>query len=255
MSKPFCTYLTTYFGNKLPQFYIGYSTIEKINKGYRGSVSSKEYKQIWRYELSTNPHLFKTTIICTHVTREDAREHEIFLQKYFQVDKNPMYINRSIGGIKFCFCVKHSNETKLKMSKAGRGRPKSDETKKKMSLSQKGRTLKQETIEKIKISRKGKGLGERNSMASQINIDKIKQVVLEKYGVENVFCSEEIKEKIRNTNIIKYGVSHIEHVRSKLILYAGNTYKGHELLKLLDLKPSQLAYFSNNNLNGLSYCE
>lgn len=36
--------------------------------------------------------------------------------------------------------------------------------------------------------------------------NKIKEVVLDKYGVENVFQMKEIKDKIQNTNFTKYGV-------------------------------------------------
>jgi hypothetical protein len=34
----YCVYLTCYRGNKLPPFYIGYSTIEKVKDGYKGTV-------------------------------------------------------------------------------------------------------------------------------------------------------------------------------------------------------------------------
>ena len=37
---------------------------------------------------------------------------------------------------------------------------------------------------------------------------KIKEVVLNKYGVENVFQMKEIKDKIKNTNLLKYGVEY-----------------------------------------------
>jgi hypothetical protein len=38
--------------------------------------------------------------------------------------------------------------------------------------------------------------------------NKIKEVVLNKYGVENVFQMKEIKDKIQYTNLLKYGVLH-----------------------------------------------
>ncbi len=59
----FCTYLTTYSGNKLPLFYIGSSSVERVNNGYHGSVKSKAYSTIWKSELKHNPHLFKTRIL------------------------------------------------------------------------------------------------------------------------------------------------------------------------------------------------
>jgi hypothetical protein len=51
----YCTYLTIYSGNKLPPFYIGSTSVNRISNGYHGSVSSKRYKSIWLEELKTNP--------------------------------------------------------------------------------------------------------------------------------------------------------------------------------------------------------
>jgi hypothetical protein len=48
--------------------------------------------------------------------------------------------------------------------------------------------------------------------------NKIKEAVLDKYGVENVFQMKEIKDKIQNTNLVKYGVlnpNQNQEVRSK----------------------------------------
>lgn len=45
----YCTYLTVYKGNKLPPFYIGYTSVDNIlNKSYRGSPESKKYKSVWK---------------------------------------------------------------------------------------------------------------------------------------------------------------------------------------------------------------
>lgn len=95
----YCTYLTIYSGNKLPPFYIGSSSIARINKGYRGSVLSKVYKETWKNELLTNPHLFKTKVLTTHNDRKEATIREKSLQKSLSVVKNPLYINRSYAQI------------------------------------------------------------------------------------------------------------------------------------------------------------
>lgn len=47
VSNQYCVYHTTYIGNKLPPNYIGSTSVEKIKKGYYGSVKSKSYKSIW----------------------------------------------------------------------------------------------------------------------------------------------------------------------------------------------------------------
>jgi hypothetical protein len=70
MENKFCVYLTIYSGDKLPPFYIGSSSISKVNTGYCGSVCSKRYKQIWVSELQQNPQLFDQRII-THWTKND----------------------------------------------------------------------------------------------------------------------------------------------------------------------------------------
>jgi len=104
----YCTYLTTYSGGKLPPLYIGSSSIEKINNSYRGSVKSKKYKQIWKLELSENPHLFQTQILTTHETREEAFDEEVRYQIEHDVVKSSEYINMSVANGKFVF-VDHND--------------------------------------------------------------------------------------------------------------------------------------------------
>lgn len=40
----YCTYITFYRGSKLPPFYIGHSTIKKVEKGYRGFTEEHNRK-------------------------------------------------------------------------------------------------------------------------------------------------------------------------------------------------------------------
>lgn len=112
----YCTYITIYIGNKLPPFYIGYSTISKINRGYHGTVTSKKHKKVWIEEMKRNPSFFKTKIIKIFDTRESAINHESYLHKHFNVDVNPMYINEAISNIRWRNSggYKLSEETKQK---------------------------------------------------------------------------------------------------------------------------------------------
>ena len=135
----YCVYLTSYQGNKLPQFYIGSTSIEKIKNGYRGTVSSKKYSYTFRKELLQNPQLFRTFIICTASTRKEALHKENLIQRKLNVVKSSMYINESfasangffgrddLGELNGFYGKTHSEETKAKMRK-----PKSEETKAKM---------------------------------------------------------------------------------------------------------------------------
>lgn len=98
--KPFCVYLTTYLGNKLPPFYIGSSSVDKVlNENYHGTVLSKKYKSIWQSELKVNRHLFKTKIIAFAATREAALTIEYRLQKAQNVVESSMFINMSFATI------------------------------------------------------------------------------------------------------------------------------------------------------------
>jgi len=106
----YCTYITFYRGNKLPPFYIGSTSVEKINNGYHGSVGSKEYKAIWKSELKENPHLFKTKILSTHGDRKDALIKEEKFQKSLNVVRSTMYINKSLATINGFFGMKVPKE-------------------------------------------------------------------------------------------------------------------------------------------------
>jgi hypothetical protein len=94
----YCTYITFYRGNQLPPFYIGYTTTKNISRGYSGSVSSRRYKSIWKQEREDNPHLFRTVVLRTFNTREEALEHEDRLLRGLLVHKNDLYINMHIAG-------------------------------------------------------------------------------------------------------------------------------------------------------------
>ncbi len=98
----YCTYLTTYSGNKLPPFYIGSTNVIKINNGYRGSVASNKYKEIWESEIITNPQLFKTKILKTYDTRKLAYIKEEFLHRSLDVVRSQLHINESYANGNFC---------------------------------------------------------------------------------------------------------------------------------------------------------
>lgn len=130
----YCVYLTSYKGSKLPPFYIGSSSINKIHNGYRGSVASKLYGKIWKSELKLNPELFCTRIIATYSTRKDATLKELKFQTKLKVTQSSMYINRALAkpngfhGTDVSkekhprWNTKHTIEAKDKISKANSGK-------------------------------------------------------------------------------------------------------------------------------------
>lgn len=95
LSTIYCTYLTIYKGSCLPRRYIGYSTINKIKKGYNGSIQSKRYKTIYEEEQKVNKHLFRTRILSTFSSKDEAILEEQRLHIKYNVVKNPNYMNES----------------------------------------------------------------------------------------------------------------------------------------------------------------
>lgn len=179
----YCVYLTTYRGSKLPPFYIGSSSVEKVKNGYHGSVASKQFKDTWKDELKSDPSLFTTKIITAHLDRKDATLKERQLQKKLNVVKNSLYINQSFAaydsftdrdqrgknnpmyGSSRCgnenpfFGQKHTDLTRAKMRgrkcteenkqlyrKLKTGVPQSEETKLKQSIAKKGKASNNKSV-------------------------------------------------------------------------------------------------------------
>jgi hypothetical protein len=166
-------------------FYIGRSNVKSVQNGYRGSVSSKLYKQIWLEELEQNPHLFETKILTTHATQKEAAEQEEYFHKKHQVHKNPLYINQATGAGTFHADIRgkknpfygssrtgeqnpmygktHNDRTRQKMSSSGKGKhsqPKTEEFKQTMREHYYGKTYEErfgaEYAEQIKQKQRGK---------------------------------------------------------------------------------------------------
>ena len=93
----YCVYITYYSGTKLPSFYIGSTSIDKISKGYNGSVKSQKYKEIYMFEQKHNKKLFKTFIISHHKSRKNALKKEYDIQKLFDVVKNQSFFNEAFA--------------------------------------------------------------------------------------------------------------------------------------------------------------
>ena len=207
----------------MPPFYIGYARKSRLDKGYRGSVSSKQYKEIWKAELAQNPHLFRTFVISRHTTKDEAIKRE----RYFHLRLNvlgDMYINQAITTDTF-FVVnrtqehtkaiiesrrgyKHNDETKAKISSSKTGRvylnrrgiAMPDDTKEKISQRLKGRKLPESTKEKMSQSR----LGLKHSDETIQKMRKPKSDTARKNMREVYYSRNEGKIVINNGTVEKY---------------------------------------------------
>lgn len=93
----YCTYLTVYFGKKLPRRYIGSSTVARVKTGYTGSIKSKKWKAIYAEEQTKRKHLFRTKILSYHSTQLEAVQKELELQKRYDVVNSLLYMNEALA--------------------------------------------------------------------------------------------------------------------------------------------------------------
>ena len=209
----YAVYLTVYYGEKLPPFYIGSSSVDKIENGYCGSIRSKKYKEIFREELKNNKHLFEVITISTHKTRTEAIDVELKLQKEFDVVKSDKFFNEAYASINGMFGrdvsgennpmfgKTHSEETKKKLSDK-RGHNKrydvTDKHREIFSKTHKGKIVSDETKKLISKSKKGKNTGENNPMFGKTHSEETKKKLSELNKGKT--HSEETKKKLSELN-------------------------------------------------------
>ena len=187
--KQFCVYLTTYFGNKLPMFYIGSTSVANIELGYHGSVASRDFTNHWKNELKQNSHLFKTKVVSYHKTRQEAYDQEEKFQRSLNVVKNPLYTNASIANKHFSrHGIPTSEETKTKISAKLSGGVLNDDTKSKISATCLGKKKSEETKEKMSKSKLGysHSVEARAKMAKSKTGTKRSKESIEKTRVANI---------------------------------------------------------------------
>ena len=121
----FVVYLIIYSGQKHPPFYIGSTTIKKLENGYRGSVRSSRWKDVYAKEVKENPEAYSYYILARTDSRKHALELEKKLQLFYNVVKSDLYINRAIASVNGFFGVSMNGENNPMYGKRA-----SDKTKK-----------------------------------------------------------------------------------------------------------------------------
>lgn len=179
----YCTYVTFYSGNKLPPFYIGSTSVEKIATGYHGSVRSKKWRLIYESELKNNNHLFNSEIILKFDTRKEALENELELQKSNNVVKSPWFFNEAFATVNGFFGrltkgYKRGPNTNPK-------KPVTEETRRRMSESRMGFIHSPETIQKILETKRIRGTN-RISKETRIKMSAAKKGVLKQFTKEHI---------------------------------------------------------------------
>ena len=209
----YAVYLTIYRGKKLPPFYIGSTSLKKIKDGYRGSVVSKKYGDIFKLELLTNPQLFDVIILSRHSSRKNALEAELILQKELDVVKSNQFFNEAYASVNGMFGrdvsgdsnpmfgKKQTEQTKEKIREK-RGHNKryeaTEEHKKITSKTHKGKIVSQETRTKLSSALKGKYVGEDASFFGRKHSEETKCKISQKN--KGKIVSDEAKDKIYKAN-------------------------------------------------------
>jgi hypothetical protein len=155
---------------------------EDVN--YLGSFKSKTFNPTQKIILKDD-----------YPTRKDAMIDEVILHDYYDVAKNPHFANQAKQtSTRFTQAgVSPSEETRKKLSEAGKGKKRSKETKKKISIYQKSKRLSEETKEKVRQANLGKKL-------SPETIRKREETRRERYkNAPKKVLSEETKRKISQT--------------------------------------------------------
>ena len=206
----YVTYLVTYIGDKLPKYYIGSTSEERVKSGrYFGSISSLKYKHIFIDEIKNNIELFSIEILSSHFTREEALEKELELQIKYDVVKSPDYMNESLARVNGFFGRDISGKNHPKF-----GHKMSEERKKKISDTLTGRIESDETRKKKSLSK----LGDKNSFYGKKHSEETKDKISEsKRGLESwnkgIPMSEDSKKKLSES---KKGKKASEETRKKL---------------------------------------
>jgi len=121
------------------EYHYVYYSYEEFGRGYIGCRTCKCLPEEDKYLGSYHDETFKPShkiILETFSTREDALEAEVNLHKFYQVDRNPHFANKSrqkttgfyyaekkFGQDNPFYGRKHSKETREKLSKSSKGRP------------------------------------------------------------------------------------------------------------------------------------
>ncbi|QIG70649.1 putative homing endonuclease protein [Rhizobium phage RHph_I1_18] len=229
----YCVYLTTYTGNRLPPFYIGSTSVKRIQQGYVGSVTSYEYAKIWKEETRHRPHLFKVKIVSCYDNRQDAFDAEERLQRKLNVVGSTLYANKSVANGNFSSAGrKFSEEHKAKIRAHRIGKKLSEQQKDNLRKLRLGSKQSESTIAKRTAKNRGRKHTEDAKARIKASLLSNESLGWHTRGVpksdthkENISCALKGKQKTD---------AHIEKIRASALQRekhqcqrCGNLYSAH----------------------------
>jgi hypothetical protein len=187
--------------------YYGYKSCSKrdpkdiLGKTYFSSSSDKEFIA----EQKNHPERFRYKIVAKFSTKEEALQREIRLHTLFDVGLNDSFYNRSKQtSDKFDMTgFRHSEETKRRISLAGKGRPHTSEHRKRISESLTGtkhsdltRSNMREAKKRSPMSEEGRRKLSELKRGKPMSEETRKKMSESKIGKKRGPASDETKRKI-----------------------------------------------------------
>lgn len=133
--------------NEKERYYVHYKCLGNYNGVNKFHKALNDFPDIKMWDYS---------IIEDNIERIKLNEREIYWIEYYNSFYNGY--NSTTGGIQKVHCVKHSEETKQKMSKTRKGLKHTKEHSMKIGLKHKGKILSDEVRDKIRNTLKGNKL-------------------------------------------------------------------------------------------------
>lgn len=163
--------------------------MDRFHKGYKGSPSSAQFKDIWQSEIKNNPELFKIFIIEYTHDMNSKLQSEAYWQKQFNVVQDPLFINMAYAGKKM-IPTKEGVAKALATKKLRNKLAHSEETRKKQQLAAFNRSpISDATRAKMKVAQRNR---------PPIS-DETRRKMIESRAKRNLPMSDEVKQKISNS--------------------------------------------------------
>jgi hypothetical protein len=184
--------MIVYRHRRLDTFDVFYIGIGKTDKRAYSEFSRNQY-----WKNITAKTSYNVEIIARPNTWEDCCElEELLIIEYGRADLgNGTLVNLTNGGEGVVGNVV-SEESRMKMSVANKGRKLSQETKIKIGKAQIGRTASKQTRDKLSLAKKGKPLSEEHKTKLRLSKQNISNETIAKMKIAKQNMSQETKEKI-----------------------------------------------------------
>lgn len=174
--------------------YIGI-TCQKPEKRWQNGYGYVKQDFMWRAIQKYKWHNIEHKILYTNLSKEEAEKIEIDLIKEYATNKDKYGYNITNGGNTLGTM---DETTKMKISLAHTGKPRSEETKEKLRISNLGKALSDEVKVKISKALKGRNKGANNPFYGKKHTEELKKKWSEnRKGQNNPNWGKKMPEEVK----------------------------------------------------------